>query len=145
MLWFTNIFSITMNTMNLKMFPDHGGTYERNRNMRGCILEFNPEGGWDILWKKGSKNQGGVDFEIRGWGTNSKLVLEVKENFTQSLYIFTVLFLLICPVMVQNQGKIHTQVVVVSREKFLQVVLSGGAGRQINTLGESFVLGKNWG
>ena len=71
--------------------------------------------------------------------------MEVEENFTQSIYIFTVLFLLICPVMVQNQGKIHTQVVVVSREKVLQVVLFGGAGRQINTMGESFVLGKNWG
>ena len=62
-LWLTNVFDSNLNTINLKLFRNHGGIKRLekkfkkysgeinplwvHRNMRGCILKINSEGqGW---------------------------------------------------------------------------------------------------
>ena len=99
-------FSSNMNTMSLKIFPYHNGIYERNRNMRGCILEFNLEVlGWQstvcsfailltLNWasryslKRRSKKIRGNWFWNKVLRQQFKLVLEVEKNSKLSIWRF---------------------------------------------------------
>lgn len=46
--------------------------------------------GQDLLWREGegTTERGGIAFEIRGWGLFCISVLEVEEEFMQSLSVF---------------------------------------------------------